>query len=90
MMAGNKILNPESIILKQSEGMWQKYVSLLVFKLAKEGVHITSQDIVDFGKQEKNTLLTHGHHDSIEFRLVTMAEAERLAGMEKEAPHGHA
>lgn len=73
-----KVLNPDSTMMQQSEGHWQKYLCFLIWKLAREGVTITSEDITEFANQDKNILLTHGHIDSIEFKLVTHAEAERI------------
>lgn len=72
-------INPDSTMMQQSKDHWQKYLCLVIWKLAREGVTISVADMVEFANQDKNILLTHGHIDSIEFKLVTMAEATRLA-----------
>ena len=77
-----KFLNPDSTILQQSDGHWQKYLMLVLAKLAPEGVTITAQDIEKLAQQER-ILLTHGHYDSIEFKLVTRAEADRVIAYDK-------
>lgn len=78
-----KVLNPDSTMMQQSEGHWQKYLCLVIWKLAREGVVITSADIIEFANQDKNVLLTHGHIESIEFKLVTPAEAERIRNYDR-------
>jgi len=81
-------LNPDAVILQQLQGQWQKMVALVVFKLAKEkGVKITQTDITAFMREYERTgmtLMTWGHFDSIEFKLVTREEAERLAAWDKQ------
>lgn len=84
MNSENETLNPDSTMLRQSEGHWQKYLCLVLWKLAREGVTITLDDMVGFANQDKNVLLTYGHIDSIEFKLVTRAEAERVAAYDKQ------
>lgn len=77
-----QILNPDSTVLQQMEGHWQKIATLLVWKLARAGVHITGQDMAEYGVQfaaGEAFLLTHGHHDSIELKIVSEIEARRLA-----------
>ena len=83
------ILNPESEILQQTEGHWQKLLALIVWKLAKQGVMITADDIMAFGK-EGLVLLTHGLPDGIEFKMVTQTEASQLIVMDKGGKHGSA
>lgn len=78
----SKVINPDSTILKQSEGHWQKYLMLVLAKLAPGGVTITLKDIEKFDQQQR-VLLTHGHVDSIEFKLITPADAIRIAAYEK-------
>ena len=77
-----KVLNPDSTIIQQSEGHWQKYLMLVISKLAPDGVTVTVQDMEKFAQQER-ILLTHGHVDSIEFKLVTRAEADRIVAYDK-------
>lgn len=78
------VMNPESTIMKQTEGYWQNLAALLLYKLSKtEEVKIFSDDIIQF-QQSGLALLTHGHHDSIGFKLVTHEEAARLAQYDAE------
>ena len=78
------VMNPESTIMQQTEGYWQNLAALLLYKLSKtEEVKIFSDDIVQF-QQSGLALLTHGHRDSISFKLVTHEEAVRLAQYDAE------
>ena len=75
-------INPDSVILQQAretDDFWQKNLALILFKLAPDGIEITSDDMMKFMHQDKNVILTHGHPESIEFKLVTMESAKRLA-----------
>lgn len=79
----NHVINPDSPMIKQSDGMWQKYLMCVLWKLAPNGVIITHKDLEQIiDHEEKKAVLVHGHTDSIEFKLVTMEEAERLADYE--------
>jgi hypothetical protein len=77
------VLNPDSVILGQLEGQWQKLFVMLVWKLAREkGVTLTHKDMAAYQRDfeaGRAHFLTHGHFDSIEFKIVTAAEAQRLA-----------
>ena len=78
------VMNHESTIMQQTEGYWQNLAALLLYKLSKtEEVKIFSDDIIQF-KQSGLALLTHGHHDSVGFKLVTHEEAARLAQYDAE------
>ncbi len=83
-----EIINADSAVLQQLEGQWQKMLTLVVWKLANNGIHITSEDMTKFAVDPKNILLTHGHYDSFEFKMVTREDAERLADHDK-TQHGH-
>lgn len=76
-------LNPDSIMLRQSDGMWQKYCALVLSKVAPEGAMITAEDIVKF-QNSGRMLLIHGHRDRFELKLVTPEEAEMLAQWDSE------
>lgn len=80
-------LNPESLMLRQSDGMWQKYMALVLWKLQKrQAVNITEQDLRDFewaSRQHGIVVMTHGHSDSITFQLLTNEEAEKKAKEER-------
>lgn len=77
------VINPDSTILQQSQEHWMKYLSIVVWKLAPKGVTLTMKDFEEVlrrtGTDEELTLLTHGHYDSIEFKIVTRAEALCIA-----------
>lgn len=81
-------LNPDSAILQQLDGQWQKIAAVLVWKLARNGVTLTVGDFASFPKD--HALYTHGHRDSIDFKLVTMADAERLAAHDRSTNRGRA
>lgn len=83
-----KVINPDSAILQQMDGHWQKLCALLVWKLARQGVTLTHEEIKQCTSEGELILLTHGHYDSIEFRLVTPAEAERIVAHDR-TMHGH-
>lgn len=56
-----------------------KYVGLILNKLAPEGVTITVKDMEKIAEGEGRVVLVQGHYDSIEFKLVTPEEAERIS-----------
>lgn len=77
-----EVINPDSAVLSQVGEYWQKLAAMLVWKLARKGVKISVKDMDAFQREYEaggGVLLTHGHHDSIEFKIVTRAEAERIA-----------
>lgn len=77
------VLNPDSAILQQVDGHWQKMAMLILWKLnGKEKVRITLEDMQRFQSScapGDPVLFTHGHTDSIEFQIVDQASAARLA-----------
>lgn len=79
----NNVINPDSAMMQQAEGQWQKFAALMTAKYLKDtgkaSLYITLDDMKEFELTEANVLLTHGHHDSIEFKMVTHSEAMRLA-----------
>ena len=81
-MTVNK-LNPDSVILQQLDGQWQKIAMLLLLKLAgREKVRITHAEMESLTKQFAPgipVLMTHGHFDSIDFQVIDEAAARRLA-----------
>ncbi len=82
----NMKINPESAMLGQMDGHWQKVAMLLLWKLTKgKAVKITAADIEQCSASFAPgvpVILTHGHHDSIEFSIVDQAAADRLAAHE--------
>ena len=79
----------DAAILDQVRDYWQNIAAMLVWKLAPNGVHLTRDDMVQFNLKEK-VLLTHGHRDSIEFRMITRAEADKLAAHDQATNRGTA
>ncbi len=88
-----KVLNPDSMVLQQVDGQWQKLAALIVWKLCGEkSVEITVADMQSIEKQfgaEGPVLLTHGHTESIEFRVITAERGRVLAEFEAKN-RGHA
>lgn len=76
-------LTPDSVVLQQLDGHWQKMAAFLLWKLkGGEMVRLTHQDIEACGAAfapHGPVLFTHGHSDSIEFQVVDMDAARRLA-----------
>jgi hypothetical protein len=72
----------KAVILDQLQDHWQKMAALIVWKCAKKGtIKITQKDIEGFSKAfppGMPVLLTHGHIDSIDFKLVSEEEAKVL------------
>jgi hypothetical protein len=75
-------INPDSIVLEQLAEHWQKLAAVLVWKLTPKGVTISHEDLKRFPADQ--VLLTHGHRESIEFRLVSLEEAHKLAAHDRE------
>lgn len=75
-------VNPDSTVLNQLEDQWEKIVAIPVWKLARDGVRITLQDLESFAKETAAgdaVLFTHGHYDSFDFKIVTAQRAQELA-----------
>ena len=77
-------VNPDSMMLRQVDGQWQKFCGLLLWKLMgrDKAAVITMADIeamqAAFGTDQA-TVLIHGHYDSFELKLISESEAHRLA-----------
>lgn len=78
----------DAAVLDQVQAHWMKIAALLVWKLAPNGVTLTAKEIESFPADR--VLLTHGHRDSFEFRLVTEADAARLAAHDAATNRGTA
>jgi hypothetical protein len=76
------VLNPDSTILQQVDGEWQKLAMLILWKLTEgKPVRITADDMAACRKKFEPgipVILTHGMHDAIEFSIVTLEDAERI------------
>jgi arginine decarboxylase-like protein len=83
-----RVMNPDSAVLQQMEGYWQNMAALMLWKLARDGVELTKEDIESFPKG--SVLLTHGHKESVEFKLVTQEVAETIVAHDRATHQGHA
>ena len=70
-----------AFILQQLDGQWQKIACALMYKLSRGSpVVITHKDLEELHKfMQTHQLLTWGHKDSIELRLVTPERAAEIA-----------
>lgn len=83
-MSQNKIITPESLLKQKTEDeMWQKYVGLLLFKLAPQGVTLTLEDLKKMSEAQDLVVLVRGRNNNVEFSLVTPEKAEMLAIQEQ-------
>lgn len=82
-MAESNKVNPDSTILQQVDGEWQKLCAFILWKTSGTGVvKVTIDDMRRMAEQFKPgfpVIFTHGHADSIEFSLVTEERAKVLA-----------
>jgi hypothetical protein len=76
----------DAAVLDQLREHWQKVAALIVWKLAPRGLTLTFKDIDSF--PPGCVLFTHGHKDSIDFKIVTQAEAEQLAAHDARTNRG--
>jgi hypothetical protein len=80
-------INPDSAVLAQVEGHWQKLFAMLLWKLkGTEQVRVALTDIEAMAAAfapEGPVVYTHGHFDSLDFQLVTREAADRLAAHDK-------
>lgn len=86
-------LNPDSVVLRQMDGQWQKFAMFLLFKLAgREQVRLHADDMrkcLDEFEPGMPVLYTHGHKDSIDFQVVDEAAAASLVAHDR-TMRGHA
>jgi hypothetical protein len=80
-------MTPDSVVLGQLDGHWQKLAAMLLWKIkGREMVRLTHEDIARFQAEFlpfEPVIFTHGHSDSIDFQIVTHEQAERLAAHDK-------
>lgn len=76
-------MNPDNATLQQLDGHWQKMAAIILWKLVGRAmVTVTAEDIDRFQTEfapGMPVVFTHGHKDSIDFQIVDMETAERLA-----------
>ena len=84
----NRKINPDSRVLQDVDGYWQKIAAFLLWKLAGTSkVVITAKDMQDMSENFAPGIpcvFTHGKAESLEFSLVTEAEAVRLAEFDRQ------
>lgn len=89
-----KKLNPDSATLQQLDGHWQKMAAIILHKLVGRAmVTVTSEDIERFQAEfapGMPVVYTHGHKDSIDFQLVDLETAQRLADHDARMNKGRA
>lgn len=82
-----RVINPDSTVLQQVDGQWQKLAALILWKLSgRSVVRITAEDMAKMQAEFAPgvaVIFTHGHSDSIEFSIVDEAAATRLAAHDK-------
>lgn len=88
-MSASKPLDPESVMLQQVDGQWQKLAALIIWKLVGRDVNvsITADDIEAMNKAfapGQATLLTHGMGETINFRLIDEAAGQQIAAFESQ------
>jgi hypothetical protein len=78
-------INPEAEILQQLDGHWQQLLMVVLINIAPDGVTITDEDVMKaanaFPTSGGPVIMTHGHKDSIELKVISGAEARHLAAM---------
>lgn len=81
--------DPRAFILQQLDGKWQSIAMALMFKLSRDKpVVITGKDLEALHRflgDGDRQLLTWGHKDSIELRIMKREDAERLAAHAEES-----
>ncbi len=72
-------LNPGHPVTASLRDQWHKIVLLVMEKLGTTEVVITQQDINRALQDQDRAVLVHDRADGLHVRIITMAEAERLA-----------
>ena len=82
-------LNPNHPVTQEVSGQWHKFLAVLMLKLGHNHLVISPADIEDFMQSGFGAVtVKDGEHGDgcLHFRLVSMAEAERLAREEGGLP----
>ncbi len=73
-----EIINPKSPALQRADGQWMKICGLLLHKLSPgKQVDITGEDIMS--APADTVVLLHEQEDRLVLKLISRAEAERIA-----------
>lgn len=82
-------INPDSMILRQLDGQWQKIAALLLWKFLKRGEAVTftaaemEQAFADYAPAGP-VVMMNGSGDSISLSLITYDRAKEIAAYERE------
>lgn len=79
-------LNPDSVMLAQLDGHWQKVATFILWKIyGVRPVTITAKDIEKINAEYPNgpILAVVGNSDSMTFQLVTEEQAKIMAAHDK-------
>ncbi len=76
-------INPDSTVLEQVDGHWQKLAMLILWKTSgRKAVKITAADMALCASEFAPgcpVIFTHGMSDALEFSIVTEDRARELA-----------
>lgn len=79
-------LNPESTVLQQVDGHWQKLFAILLWKFAKRDVVVVKDTDIEAMAKEfapcGPIVFTHGQVDGFRFSLVTEEKAKEIAAFD--------
>lgn len=72
-------------VLDQLRDHWQKVCGMLLWKMGARGkpIVITKKDLEEIAGSPPMVIFTHGRSDALEFKLVTIEEARRIAEYQK-------
>lgn len=71
-------LNPNHPVTQQASELWYKIAAALMMKFGVDHVELTAADVQALGDNEK-AIVFHAHENTIDLKLVSMAEGEKLA-----------
>lgn len=75
-----KAINPNHPVTRMAYDEWPKLCALILSKLGIDRIYIAAEDIAALeARPGRTVMLCHAHQESIELRLVTEQEAERIA-----------
>lgn len=72
-------LNPGHPVTAATHDQWHKIVLLVMEKLGATEVIITQKDVDRALRDPDRAVLAHDKADGLHIKIITMAEAERLA-----------
>lgn len=82
----------DAAVLDQVDGQYEKFLMLVLRKYLPEGVVLTLADITAAADEQAGpdplVLFTHGHKESIEFKVIRMSDARRITEHDKATNRG--